>query len=276
MADAALSRIAAIAKRDDPERYLCALFAPVAVREALFTLIAFNAEIARTRERVSEAMLGQIRLQWWRETLDGIEAGTPRKHEVVTPLAEVIRRHGLPRAPFDRLIDAREADLDDAPFETLDGFRAYARDTSVPLSALMLDVLGIGTTAVREKAALVAEGTAMTGLLRATVHLARVKRVLLPADLVRRHGVRPGDLLKLRDHDGLRGAATEIAAIAGDLLADRRLPAEGRAAFLAGVFARRHLSVLASVGHDVLHPSVATSSAPSVWRLWWADLLGRG
>lgn len=276
MADAALSRIAAIARRDDTERYLCALFAPVAAREALFTLIAFNAEIARTRERVSEAMLGQIRLQWWRESLDGIEAGTPRQHEVVTPLAEVVRRHDLSREHFDHLIDAREADLEDAPFETLGDLRAYARETSVPLSTLMLDILGVETNGVREKVAQVAEGYALTGLLRATAHVARTKRVLLPADLVRRHGVRPGDLFELRDHDGLREAVREIAAIAGDLLADQRLPGEGRAALLPGVFARRHLSMLASVGHDVLHPSVAVPSVPSVWRPWWANLLGRG
>src|ERR1041385_2992054 len=61
------SPLAALCRRHDRDRYQTALFAPADRREALFALYAFNYEIARVREIVSEPMLGQIRLQWWRE-----------------------------------------------------------------------------------------------------------------------------------------------------------------------------------------------------------------
>src|SRR3546814_15149921 len=77
---------AAEVRRQDPDRWLTALFAPDARRPALLALYAFNAEIARAREAVSQPMIGQIRLQWWREDWEGMEAGGVRAHPVVLAL----------------------------------------------------------------------------------------------------------------------------------------------------------------------------------------------
>ena len=97
---AALSPVGALARAADYDRYLSALFAPVDSREALFALIAFNHEVARIPEAVSEPMLGRIRLQWWREVLEAVDAGEPaRRHEVAVPLADAIRACSLDRAP---------------------------------------------------------------------------------------------------------------------------------------------------------------------------------
>ena len=96
---AALSPVGALARAADYDRYLSALFAPVGSREALFALIAFNHEIARIPEAVSEPMLGRIRLQWWREVVEAVYAGAPaRRHEVAVPLADAIRACSLDRA----------------------------------------------------------------------------------------------------------------------------------------------------------------------------------
>src|SRR5436309_9863777 len=101
--------LSALVRRHDRDRYQTALFAPAERREALLALYAFNYEIARVRETVSEPMLGQIRLQWWREVLDAAYAGAPpRQHPVVVPLAAAIREFELSRGYFDRLIDSRE------------------------------------------------------------------------------------------------------------------------------------------------------------------------
>src|SRR4051812_807159 len=104
-----LSPVGAIVRRHDRDRFLTALFAPAARREDLLALYAFNFEVAKTREVVTEPMLGQIRLQWWREAVDEIyRGGRVRTHEVVQPLAEAARRGALSRAHLDRMIDARE------------------------------------------------------------------------------------------------------------------------------------------------------------------------
>ena len=111
MPEAALSYCALEVRRHDPERFLTCLFAPAERREALFALYAFNQEVAKTRAIVSEPLLGEIRLTWWREAIAQIYEGTPLQHAVVRALAEAVRAHDLPRAPFDRLIEARGQDL---------------------------------------------------------------------------------------------------------------------------------------------------------------------
>jgi hypothetical protein len=102
-------------RRFDRDRYLTALFAGAPARDDLMALYAFNLEVAKTREVVRESMMGLMRLQWWRDAIADIYAGNERRHQVVQPLAAAIRRRGLDRAPFDRLIDARESDMGETP-----------------------------------------------------------------------------------------------------------------------------------------------------------------
>src|ERR1700749_3029211 len=111
-----LSPVAALVRRHDHDRYQTVLFAPAARREALFALYAFNCEIARVRESVTQPMLGQIRLQWWRENIAAAFDGGPiRHHPVAEALTGAIRELALTRAHFDRLIEARETDFGDQP-----------------------------------------------------------------------------------------------------------------------------------------------------------------
>src|SRR5262245_66224178 len=59
----------------DKDRFLTALFAPAARRDALFALYAFNLEIARVREVVREPVAGEIRLKGWSDVLGGAGRG---------------------------------------------------------------------------------------------------------------------------------------------------------------------------------------------------------
>jgi len=138
-----LAPIAEMVRRHDHDRFQTGLFAPARKRNALFALYAFNYEIARVRETVTEPMLGQIRLQWWREVVETAYAGTaPRQHVVAIALTEAIREFALTRSELDRLIDSRERDLDPAPPPTLAALEDYAEGSSAPLAILALEVLG--------------------------------------------------------------------------------------------------------------------------------------
>src|SRR5579871_2069282 len=100
--------LAAVVRRCDPDRFLTALFAPAEKRDALFALYAFNHELARAREVVTEPPLSLIRLQWWREVVDGAY----RRHEVAAPLRAAVDAGHLDRNDLLRLIDAREAEAE--------------------------------------------------------------------------------------------------------------------------------------------------------------------
>ncbi len=137
-----LSPCGEIVRKGDPVRFRTALFAPPDAREGLFALYAFNLEIAKIAPLVSEPMIGEIRLQWWRDTLDMIGEGRVRSHEVVQPLAAVIGATNLPRAPFDALIDARAHDLAPIfPAQSAD-LTTYLRDTAGSLALLAMRAMG--------------------------------------------------------------------------------------------------------------------------------------
>src|SRR5437763_15284123 len=106
----------ATVRRADPDRYFSVLFAPADKRPLLFGLYAFNHELAHIGEVVREPMMGEIRLQWWRETVEGAREGKPRAHDVALALAEVFRHFDLSPELFDAMIDARAFDISSEPF----------------------------------------------------------------------------------------------------------------------------------------------------------------
>ena len=266
-------------RRHDRGRYLAALFAPADRREDLFALYAFNLELAKTAELVSEALLGRIRLQWWRESLDGIYDGQPRRHAVITPLAAAVGRHGLSRVHFVQLIEGRAFDLEPEPPETLDHLTAYAAATSASLVLLALEVLGVRDGAAVEAGRAVGIAWALTGLLRAVPFHARQKRLYLPRDRVEAAGVDLGGLFELRASAELARVVGELAATAAEhLAAARRLrarvPRRALPALLPGRLASAYLGVLAQAGYDPFDPAVQVALPGEIWRLAWARLRG--
>ncbi len=280
MADAPpLSTCAQELRRHDRDRYLSALFAPAACREDLFALYAFNLELAKTAEVVSETLIGRIRLQWWREALDGIYGGQPRRHGVITPLAGAVKRHGLTRGHFERLIEGRAFDLEPEPPETMAQLTAYAEATSASLVLLALEVLGVREEAASEAGRAVGIAWALTGLLRAVPFHARQKRLYLPRERVDAAGVDLGQLFELRASPELARVVRELAAAAAEhLAAARRLrsrvPRRALPALLPARLASAYLGVLTHAGHDPFDPAVQAALPGGAWRLAWARLRG--
>ncbi len=279
--DAELSYCAQQVRDDDYDRYLCCLFAPADRREALFALHAFNLEIARTREVVSDAMLGQIRLQWWRDSIAALYTGNAPGHYVLDPLGEAVRRFDLPVEAFETMIEARETDLDREPPQDISGLEAYADSTAVPLIQLALRILGGDTNqAARTAAREVGLAYALTGLLRAIVFHARDKRLYVPEETVQRTGLSRRDLFELRPSAELDQAVYEIAERARGYLKQARkrrqdLPKAAVPALLPARVAASHLDRLARANHNVFSPQVQRSSNLLPLALSWAALRGR-
>jgi phytoene synthase len=276
-----LSPCAAELRRHDPDRFLTALFAAEERRDFLFALYAFNLEVARVREAVSEPMIGRIRLQWWREAIGGIFDGKPRRHYVVDPLAEAVGRFGLSRSPFDRLIDARETDLEAEGPNTLATLRDYAEGSSAALVELALELLCDGgpATPLRESGRHVGVAWALTGLLRAVPFHAQARRLYLPADLMRAAGVKRGELFEMRSPPALRAVVRQVADEARRELAEARSaprpPRSALPALLPGTLAGLYLRRLAAADHDPFDPRVQEAPPLRAARLVLAQLSGR-
>jgi NADH dehydrogenase [ubiquinone] 1 alpha subcomplex assembly factor 6 len=275
---AGLSAPAAIVRRHDRDRYQTALFAPSDRHEALFALYAFNYEVARVRETVTTPMLGQIRLQWWREVIEAAYEGkAARRHEIVQPLVAAIAAFGLSRAHFDRIIDMRERDLDDTAPADLAALVDYAEGTSSALLFLTLQALGAAEEATNAAAREVGIAYALAGLLRAMPFHAAAGRRYIPEDIAARVGLDPAIYAGRRDTPALRGAAAELAeAAAVHLLTGRRAvgrtPRRARAALLPAVIADRFLLRLRRAGFNPFAPELAAPDPLQSWRLAAAAL----
>ena len=270
-----LSACGAIVRRYDKDRYLSALFAPVKAREALFAVLAFNHEVAKTSEVVSESLIGQIRLQWWREALDGIEAGTPRQHEVVTPLSEAVWELGLSLAPLRRLIDAREADLEQESPEDVTALLEYCRMTGGGLARVSAQCLGASEDE-QDIAEEIGIAFALVGLIRATPGLAKAKRTMIPRTVWLAASVDEKAYFALRSELGLSRAVTELAELAGDALKAARSKGRPRRllpVLLQARMASDHLQTLAKAGHDPFSPDLVAERPSRILGLWLRSLL---
>ena len=135
-------------RRVDPDRWLSSRFiGQPAARADVIALYAFDHELARAPRVASNALLGEMRLTWWREALDEIYLDRHvRHHPTAQALADVVARRRLPRDILETLIDARYRELDPAPMaqgEALD----WARDTGGLVAQLAAQILDPATDA---------------------------------------------------------------------------------------------------------------------------------
>jgi 15-cis-phytoene synthase len=163
----------------DKDRYLTCLFAPPDARPHLFALYAFNVEIARIRETVSEPQIGLVRQQWWLDTIEGIYASRTPDHPVALALAQAIAKGDLPMHALRNLIIAREFDLYDDPMPSLGDLEGYLGETSSSLIQMAALILGKGAA---EAAGFAGVAFGLAGVLR--LHQSRY----LPRDMVQGFG----------------------------------------------------------------------------------------
>ncbi len=134
---------AELVQRGDPDRFLSAMTARPEDRGALMALYAFNLEVARAPWVTKEEMIAEMRLQWWADAMDEIFDGrTPRSHEVVTPLAAVVRERGLERAAVANLVQARRFDIYRDAHADQAAFDDYVDATAGGLMWLAAQALG--------------------------------------------------------------------------------------------------------------------------------------
>ncbi|TCZ66707.1 phytoene/squalene synthase family protein [Roseicella aquatilis] len=224
-----LSPVADFARRHDPDRFLCALFAPAAQREPLCTLIAYNHELARAREAAKTPLIALMRLQWWREVVEHAAEGRPaRRHEVAAPLHAAIASGALDPADLTAMADAREIEAEEEGVPSREAFDSYLRGTAGGFAVAAGRLLGTPPALLP---ALQGAGAlfGLAGVLRNAPILARQGRSLLPPAAV------PQELAR----EGLSRLREVVAGL-------RALPRPARAAALPLVLARRDLRRLAA------------------------------
>ncbi len=226
-----MKNIVNLVRRNDPDRFLACLFAPPERRNTLFLLSAFNHEIARAREVTSQPMLALIRLQWWRETVQGVR----RNHDVAGPLGDAVAQRALDQDDLLAMIAARETEADDA-MPDLASWHRYLADSAGGWAVAAGRVLGANGEQIDRLRKL---GTAygVATQLANVVAWARRDRCMLPDDVLTAHGLSREQVIQ--DPHRARLARPELAKM-GLALCDA-----GRGSFPRTIIAAALPSVLA-------------------------------
>lgn len=231
----------------DHDRYLTALYAPADKRDALFSLYAFNAEIAGIRDRIHEPLPGEVRLQWWRDVVAaGGEAGAG--HPVADSLNTSIAAFNLPKPAFDSMLDARIFDLYDDPMPSRTDLEGYCGETAaalIQLAAMVLDPLEAPRFA--ELAGRAGCAQAITGLLLLLPLHRKRGQCFVPVDILAAAGSSPEEFVAGDGGPGAKRAVAAMIALARDHLSAFEqgaptLPVSLRPAFLPLALSRAYLT----------------------------------
>lgn len=261
-----------IARSGDPDRTLAALFAPRESRADLFALYAFNVELARIAEQVSEPELGAIRLQWWREAISRAAKGETTGHPVADALGATLARRKLSRTRVEALIDARTFDVATKIMPDWNALETYLNDTAGALFALGAQSLGAGERSLEPASSHAGLAYGLTGLMRALPIHAVGGRVYLPADALMRHGTSPEAVLAGTTSAGLFALLAEMRRKARDALGDARrhvsaLDPSAQAAFRPLCLVEPYLAALERSGRDPLHEIADINPLYRLWRM---------
>lgn len=267
---------AALVREQDRDRYLANLFAPEPKRSALMALHAFNIEVARVREAITNPMAGEVRLQWWSDALIGEARGDVHANPVAGALLAAVDTYRLPRQTFFALLDARIFDLYDDPMPSVNDLEGYAGETSSALIRLgTLILTGASDPASAEAAGHAGVAYAITGLLRAFPHHARRGQCFVPLDLLRRHGVDREAAVSGTPTTGLLSALAEMRALArghyeAAMTALRTVDPANYPAFLPLALVPGDLECM-DRAHDPFAGVPALSGPVRIWRIWRAS-----
>jgi phytoene synthase len=254
--DQAINQCARDLRLGDHDRYLTTLFARPPMRVRLVALYAFNLDLARVPEAVSEPLLGEIRLQWWRETIESSRAGSPRDLPVARALS-ISGAAGLMReATVGTLINARARELEPVQPANRAALEKHAEESSSALLSLALDILEINDVDARLAARSVGLAWAIVGTIRSIRVAAERGRTLSP----------PGV------------GAEDMAGWAREHLAAARAyspPREALPVLLLASLADIYLMRLAAAKFDPLDPRLEISPLARQLRLMWRAAINR-
>lgn len=215
--------LTALVRTHDRPRYYATLFTPAAIRDDLFALYGFAAEIAQIPNVVSEPTLGEIRLRWWSDALaSAVSAEGAGDAPALRAAAGLIGKHRLPLAPFEALIAARSADLYSDPPATIGDLEGRLGETQSALFQMAAIIAGANGPEVANAAG---HAGVAYGIAYGLANLARDRargRIVLPADLMQDAGISAADLLASPPKPEFQSAVSALTAAARDHLGKAR------------------------------------------------------
>ena len=266
---------AELVRAHDFARYVSTLFMPADQRRALWALYAFNIEISRVREQVSQPLPGEMRLQWWTDMLAGAGHGGVEGNPVAAELLLAIRDWRLPVERLSRLIDEHQFDLYNDPMPTMAVLEGYINDTSSALFSLGARIAGCVSDEIEHVARHAGLAQGMAQVLAALPLDASRRQSFVPLQLLESNGSDLEQVFAGKQTPKLRAALDQLigeaqAHLKTALALLTNAPPQARPVFLPLALVGRSLQHMSRADHDPFMPQ-ATSRLQTLWTLWRAS-----
>lgn len=258
----------------DRDLWLASLFAPREARRHIHALYAFAQEAADAPAKVTQPLLGEMRLRWWADAIEGQETQGEgaRAHPIADALIDTIERFALPRAELVALAEAHIADLYDDPMPTLAALEDYCRATAAGPMRWAARILGADPDAPSARA--FEDAGVALGLARILRAAPREIARFAPTELLARHGATREDFAGTQASGRLRAALAELRALAQARYEEAREAAgplgDARAALLPAAIIPLYLERMARKDYDPFRAFAEPSPLRRQWRIWRA------
>lgn len=261
----------------DKDRFLAGLFAAADRRPFLYALYAFDIEVMHIAARVREPMAGELRLQWWREVLEGSRAEEAQANPAAAALMATVTAMRLPMEPLLTLLDARAFDLYAEPMLSMTHFEGYAAKTAgavIQLAAQILDPLE--TRVIDDAVRHASLAATATKTIQEFAACASRGRLHVPSAVLERHGASSADIFAGRTTPELQAAIADMRVYARQHFDAMRAalahtPASVRPAFLAVALTPLVLDRTERPGYDPFTSVIEVPQWRRQWRLWRAS-----
>ena len=266
-----------LVRRTDHEHYLTNLLLPAALQTDSFAIRAFSSEISGVRDVVSERTLGQMRLQFWRDTVAGLYRDKCPNHPVAVQLYRTIKRHRPSEQLFMNLIRSREQFLSDKPFNSLDEVGDYGQDAFSSVYLILLELMNNKNGHLKHSVTQLGQCEGLITLLRALPYNASKRRCFLPTQLLSERDLSAEKIIRC-DGENVQKEITEVIEIIAARAEEHLMNARFRAKHLTGeeamvmlpcVSADHYLTRLSKAGCNVWDKSLHSRNSWLPGSLYW-------
>ncbi|KFO83602.1 NADH dehydrogenase (ubiquinone) complex I, assembly factor 6, partial [Buceros rhinoceros silvestris] len=252
-------------RKRDYEGFLCSLLLPAESRTSAFALRAFNMCPFQIKDSITQKTTGLMRMQFWREAVEGIYCDNPPHQPVATELWRAVKRHNLTKMWLMKIIDEREKNLDDRAYRNIQELETYAENTQSALLYLTLEMLGVRDIHADHAASHIGKAQGIVTCLRATPYHTVRKKVFLPMDICMLHGVSQEDFIRGKQEKNMRDVIYDIASQAHIHLEhvrsfSKKVPVKAYPAFFCTVALDDYLHNVRKVDFNIFHPSLQKKS----------------
>jgi NADH dehydrogenase [ubiquinone] 1 alpha subcomplex assembly factor 6 len=270
---------------------VCGLLMPSDVQKAYFGLLAFNVELASIKDGSARLRGGadnstlaiQLKFQRWKDVIEAIYTGSSTLHQVgssvqhygsdpvAASLTRAVQDKALTRRFLERLIEAREGDVEVVQWNTLQEVTRYAEESVSSRLYLTLECLGIRNDEADIVASHAGVGIGVVTNLRAAPFRIAMAEIPIPVELLpasfpysslQDYAQDPeAEWLDKQDEEDWKDAVQQMAMLASGHLVkahslQSQIPKAGRPCLLPMIPASQYLSKLESdpVNYNVFHP----------------------